>query len=90
MEGGEPRQFDWSLLVPHVVHPLQVAVIEALLWIGQPLSSADLEKVFGLKFNVSLLAYHVRKLAETGVLVPIRSRQRRGATETFYFFAGER
>ena len=37
VQGGE--RFDWEALVPLVIHPLKVAILEALEWIGQPLSA---------------------------------------------------
>ena len=86
MEGGEFHAFDWATLVPHVVHPLKVAMIEALSWIGEPLSPAEMERVLDHQFGLSLVAYHVNKLVETGVLEPVGSRPVRGAMETYYFF----
>jgi hypothetical protein len=86
MEGGE--QFRWDMLVPRVVHPLKVAIVEAMLWVDRPLSSTDLVKVMDdQEIYLSHVAYHVSKLVDVGALRPIRRRQVRGATETFYFFA---
>lgn len=62
--GGEPLQFEWDALVPRLVHPMRVQVIEALCWIGEPLSVTDLSKVFGERSGVPLIAYHVGKLAQ--------------------------
>jgi hypothetical protein len=85
-KGGEP--FDWSALVPRVVHPLRVAIVEALLWLDQPLSSTDLVKLLDdPEIYLSHVAYHVSRLVEASALKPIHRRQVRGATETFYFFA---
>lgn len=39
MEGNEPLPFDWAALVPLVVHPMRVTIIEALCWVGEPLSA---------------------------------------------------
>jgi hypothetical protein len=36
---------------------------------------------------LSHVAYHVSKLVKAEVLKPVRRKQVRGATETFYFFA---
>jgi hypothetical protein len=86
IEGGE--QFRWDMLVPRVVHPLKVAIVEAMLWIDLPLSSTDLVKVMDdPDIYLSHVAYHVSRLVNAGALKPIRNRQVRGATETFYFFA---
>jgi hypothetical protein len=83
----EGEQFHWDTLVPRVVHSLKVAIVEAMLWLDQPLSSSDLVKLMDdSEINLSHVAYHVSKLVEVGALEAIRNRQVRGATETFYFF----
>ncbi len=87
MEGTEEFSFDWGSLVPHMVHPLKVAIVEALLWIGVPISASELTEVFEGEFSLSLIAYHVKKLAEAGVLAQVQQRQVRGATQRFYFFS---
>jgi hypothetical protein len=85
VEGGEP--FNWSALVPHVVHPFQVAIIEALVWMGQPLSASDLSKLFDDdEYYVTLLSYHAVKLAKYGILEMAGKRYVRGSVEKFYFF----
>jgi hypothetical protein len=87
MEGSEPFGH-WDALVPHVVHPLKVIVIEVIGWVGQPLSSSEITKVLddSEEFPLSNVSYHVRRLAETGVIEAVRERRVRGAVETFYFF----
>jgi hypothetical protein len=85
-KGGELPPFDWAALVPLFVHPMRVAIVEALHWIGEPLSSTDLKRIFGDEPSVSFVAYHVRELAEVEAIVKVRSRQVRGAQEKFYFF----
>lgn len=93
--GGE--QFDWEALVPRVIHPLKVRIIEGLRWVGEPLSASDLTKLVGEQegpkptkddpaYALSHVSYHVVKLAEAGVIEQVRRRQVRGATEKFYFF----
>lgn len=83
---GDELQFDWAALVPHFVHPVKVTIIEAMLWIGQPLSASELAKVFFGEYDLSLISYHVVKLAQAGVLEQVRERQVRGALQRFYFF----
>jgi len=86
--GDEAAQV-WEALVPRVVHPVKVAVIEALRWIGRPMSPTELVVVLDCKdFYLGLVAYHVGKLVELGAVEPVRERQVRGAIETFYFFPG--
>lgn len=86
LEGSEPLPFDWGALVPLLVHRTRVEIIEALRWIGEPLSASDLAMVFDEQLTLQFISYHVIKLAEIGALVKVRQRQVRGATEKFYFF----
>jgi hypothetical protein len=87
MPSGSGRQFDWLSLVPRVVHPLKVAIIEALLWIDRPLSASDLAKIFGGEFSLGVVAYHLKELEKVGVTDVVGDRQVRGAQEKFHFFA---
>lgn len=41
----EPLGFRWGSLVARLLHPNQVTVIEALRWIGEPLTAKDLEEI---------------------------------------------
>jgi len=85
--GGEPLPFDWGALVPHVVHPMRVAIIEALCWIGEPLSAIDFTRLFADgEVSTSFVSYHLRELAKVGVVVKVRERQVRGALKKSYFF----
>jgi hypothetical protein len=85
VKGGE--QFHWDALVPHVVHPVKVSIVEAMSWMDQPLSSTELVRLIDDEgIYLSHVAYHVRKLADAGAIEPVSKRQVRGATETFYFF----
>jgi len=86
--GDEQRQFDWAVLVPRLVHPVQVAVIEALSRVGRPLSATEMSRLFGVKgWYVGIVAYHIGKLAEAGVIEVKDRRPVRGAEERFYFFS---
>jgi DNA-binding transcriptional ArsR family regulator len=78
------RTFNWETLVPLLVHPVKVEIIEAMAWIGLPLSATDLDRVLRGQVGVSLLSYHLRKLTEVGALRRVRQEQVRGAVQTFY------
>lgn len=84
-ERGEPLPFPWGDLVPLIVHPVKVACIEAICWIGRPLSATDLREVFKPQYELSLISYHLVTLAKLGILRKAKQRQVRGATEKFYF-----
>lgn len=77
-------QFDWDFFIPHLVHPLKVAVIEAMQWIAVPVSPRELDRCFNEDFGVSLISYHVRSLADLGVVEMVRQEPVRGALQNFY------
>jgi DNA-binding transcriptional ArsR family regulator len=78
---------DWNALLCRLVHPTQVAIIEAFEWINRPLSATELEKLFGGEVGLSSISYHLKRLKRLGVLELIGARAVRGASERFYFFA---
>jgi hypothetical protein len=78
------QSFDWEALVALLVYPVKVSIIEAMDWIGEPLSATDLDRLLAGETGVSLISYHLRKLVELGVLKPVRKDTVRGAVQTFY------
>ncbi|HEX5983464.1 MAG TPA: hypothetical protein VFY69_04580 [Solirubrobacterales bacterium] len=78
--------FRWDSLIPLFVHPLKVAIIEALIWVDQPLSPTELLAILGKKkkHDLGVVAYHVNTLAKKGVIEVTHERQVRGARETYY------
>lgn len=88
-EGSEPLPFSWDELVPLLIHPLRVAIIEALCHIGEPLSATDLQLVLDDEFPLSRISYHLLTLAKVGAIVPSHQKQSRGSTENFYCLPGE-
>lgn len=79
-----PEGADGFLL--RLMHDTQIAIIEALRVVDEPLSPAELEKVFGERTSLVNIAYHCRRLTELEVLRLVRTRPVRGAMEHFYFF----
>lgn len=89
MEASAPQRspvssFDWEALVALLIHPVKVSIIEAMSWIGEPLSATDLDRILKGEVGVSLISYHLRKLVELGVMQPVRRESVRGAVQTFY------
>ena len=83
----DPLAFDWETLVPVFVHPMKVAIIEALCWVGEPLSAIDFERLFDDQSRgTSYISYHVTVLAKAGVLEQAGAEQVRGAIKKSYFF----
>jgi hypothetical protein len=78
---------NWEALIGRLVHPTQLAIIEAVRWIERPLSPVQLVRVFDHEIALTSVAYHVGRLADLGVLTPSGTRQVRGATEHFFRLA---
>lgn len=81
---GGGHSFEWGLLVPMMVHPLKVAIIEAMDWLDVPLSAKDLDLLLDEEYGLSLVSYHLRKLADVGAIERVEQRAVRGALQTFY------
>jgi dihydrofolate reductase len=62
-EGG---RFVWESLVPRLIHPLKLAIIEALLAAGRPVAPSDLASI--LEETPRCVRYHCGHMAESGVL----------------------
>ena len=83
-EGGERPEFAWDLLVPELVHPMKVAIVEALTFVGLPLSANDICKMTEDALSVSYVSYHVQTLVKAEAITCVRTRRVRGAIEKFY------
>jgi len=77
----------WERSVPHFLHEVKVVIIEAMLWIEEPLSAKTIERIMDNGTTVSVIAYHMRTMARAGVVAKKRAQQVRGVTETFYVLA---
>lgn len=84
-EEGGTRPFDWAALVAQTVHPVKVAIVEALRWVEQPLSATELTPMFEeAEYPLDMIVYHARGLLKLGSIEIAHSRQGRGACERFY------
>lgn len=78
---------DWKALFSLLVHPIKVAIAEALDQARQPLSSSEIWLRAGIgRFSRDNIIYHVGSMAELGLLEATGQRRVRGACETFYYF----
>lgn len=82
--GNNGQSFEWGVLVSRLVHPMKVAIIEAMDWIEVPMSAKDLDLVLDEEFGLSLISYHMRVLADVGAIEMVEQQQIRGALKTFY------
>lgn len=80
---GESIPVNWEKLARASAHPLRVSVLEILgIDGGRVLSPNDLSQE--LQIPLSNTNYHVTELAKAGLIVLVRQRAVRGATEHFY------
>lgn len=83
-EGSDPDQF-WGALAARLLHPIQVQIIEAILWIDRPTSASELVKIFNEELRLSVVAYHARRLDSLRALRTVRTRTPpRGSPEKLY------
>jgi hypothetical protein len=76
----------WETALWGLLHPTQIAIIEAQLWIELPLSATLLVGIFE-DAPLNRLSHHLNRLAGAGVLRLAYTRPARGALERFYAIA---
>lgn len=77
----------WEALVPRLLHPTKLLVVEALLWLGEPMSAIGLSRMLDDPgYSGGVISYHLRVMAEAGVLMRAGRRSVRGAEELFFYF----
>lgn len=82
-ERGE-RSSGWDALAPAIVHPLGVAIVEALSWLERPLSAPQLTRlVDDGRFGLSRVAYQLIRLADAGMLERVGGRPADGSVEMY-------
>lgn len=80
---SEAIPVNWERLARATAHPLRVSILEILgIDGGRILSPSDLSQE--LQIPLSNTNYHVTELAKAGLIVLVRQRAVRGATEHFY------
>lgn len=89
-DGGDELPFDWTALVPAIVHPMRLAILEAMAWTGRPISATDMKRILEERVSVSHVSYHFTVLAEkrAAFIELVDKRQVRGSQEKFYFLRG--
>jgi hypothetical protein len=56
--------------VAHVLHPIDVQIIEAFERIDQSLSMGDLRQIFDDELSSAVATHHMRRLATLGAIEP--------------------
>ena len=86
MRKGE-GPLDWGDLVPLIVHRTKLIILEAMLWVDEPLSAVDVREMCDGEFSTSVLSYHLRSLAfDHPVLRLYDEEPVRGAWKKNYYF----
>ena len=81
--GRSALPVNWERLARATAHPLRVSILEILgIDGGRVLSPSDLSQE--LQIPLSNTNYHVTELAKAELIVLVRQRAVRGATEHFY------
>lgn len=73
--------FPWDSYVASLVHPTKVAILNNLWTTGEAMSSAQMQKKLGGKFSLSAVNYHMKWLADRGLIVQIWQRPSGGSVE---------
>jgi hypothetical protein len=64
----------WSALPEKVMHPVRVPMLEALWWIGEPLSAITTVDVLDGHVSMWEAAHHLQVLETLDVVEPVRPR----------------
>ncbi len=87
MKGGDA--LDWGAFVPLIVHKTKLVIVEAMLWVDEPLAAVDIQAMHGgkKKPNLSALSYHIKSLdTDLSILRLYDEEQIRGAWKKNYYF----
>ena len=70
------EQLIWRTLVPRLVHPARLQIVEALMNQGRPMSAEELApSVPQAEGNTDLVRYHAKAMTEAGALEVVDSGQ---------------
>jgi hypothetical protein len=81
-------EFDWERVVPRIVNPNKVAIIELLQRQREPLSASRMKNLIdNPEVTLQLLIYHCITLEKAGVLEIVPAPPSAAANERFYCLA---
>jgi len=67
-DDAKQTEFDWASTVALLIHPMKVMILEALISVGQPLTTRDLQTILRGRYSMSHVSYHVDTLAKVGIV----------------------
>ncbi|HVD40222.1 MAG TPA: winged helix-turn-helix domain-containing protein [Solirubrobacterales bacterium] len=82
------EQYVWETLIPNLLDPHRLAIIESLIRLQQPLAVRDLAAIIGA--SADLTRYHCKVLTQAGVLevsaVRLHPQPAGGGDDSLYEF----
>jgi len=70
-----------------MIHETKLVILEAMLWIDEPLSAVDIERMCDEKLGKSAISYHLKRLAvDHRVLRLYGEEPVRGTRKKLYYF----
>jgi hypothetical protein len=83
--GAGDKRFNWETFVSRALHPIQLAMVEALIFIGLPISPGDLSQMYGEdECTPSHTGYHIKFLVDHDIIELFDTEQVRGTTRHLY------
>ena len=86
---GEGEPFAWDRLASRVLHPIQVVILESLIRIEHPVSPVDVVGICEGRYALALVGYHVRALADRGLIEEVDTEPVRGTIRHIYALVPE-
>src|SRR6185295_9679697 len=84
-DGGQT--LDWGGLAPLVIHQTKLLILEAMLWVDEPLSAVDIVAMCNGTIGTSSISYHLKSLdGDLSVVRLYDEKQIRGAWKKNYYF----
>jgi hypothetical protein len=88
-QAGDSLGYIWEWLVPRLIHPDKLAILEGLYCLGVPTSFPDLSAMLGGEHhNPRQVRYHLMQMDGVGVLEVVNGAPS-GDTAALYFFASK-
>ena len=89
LAGGQ--EVIWRLVVPRLVHPAKLQIVETLIDVGGPMTAEELTPLVpAVEGNADLVRYHVKAMTKAGALEvagPGQAQAEEGVEEPSFFFA---
>jgi hypothetical protein len=80
--------FDWTSIIRWRVHSIQVFIVEALCWVGRPLSATELKALCDGTADLDAISFHLQQLAKLQIVekvAKLKVRKSQGLKEETFF-----